>query len=294
MPELPEVETVMRGLAPVLVGQRIAAVRLRRGGLRFPFPQGFAERLTGARVEGLSRRAKYILVRLDNGHTLIVHLGMTGRFSVIPAAASACSLGVFYFEEEVATGEGPHDHVVLTLEGGSRIVFTDPRRFGLMDLAETACCAEHVRLRGLGLEPLSNDFNAEALAQRFAGRKAPLKAALLDQRLIAGLGNIYVCEALFRAGLSPGRRAGTLVKRGRPDPRLEELVRHIRAVLAEAIAAGGSTIRDYAGADGQEGAFQQRFHVYDRAGEACPRCGAAIRRVVQSGRSTFFCGRCQK
>lgn len=294
MPELPEVETVMRGLAPVLEGRRIEKVRLRREGLRFPFPKGFAAGLEGARIEALSRRAKYILAAMDNGQTLIIHLGMTGRFSVIPGAAAARSLGVFYFEEAVASGDGPHDHVVLALDDGTRLIFTDPRRFGLMDLAETACCTEHPRLKGLGLEPLGNDFNAEAVARQFDGKKAPLKAALLDQRIIAGLGNIYVCEALFRARLSPTRRAGSLVKRGKPDPRLEDLTRHVRAVLAEAIAAGGSTLRDFAGADGREGSFQQRFDVYDRAGAPCPRCGHTITRKVQSGRSTFYCSHCQR
>ena len=294
MPELPEVETVMRGLVPVLEGRRIIAVRLRRRGLRFPFPAGFAQGLEGARVDALTRRAKYILARLDTGHTLIVHLGMTGRFSVIPGAAAATSLGVFYFADAVASGGGPHDHVVFELEDGTRLVFTDPRRFGLMDLARTDTCADHPRLRTLGLEPLGNDFHAEALARKFSGKKAPLKAALLDQRIVAGLGNIYVCEALFRARLSPRRKAGTLVKRGRTDPRLEELVRHIRAILSEAIVAGGSTLRDFAGADGREGSFQQRFDVYDREGDPCPACGHPIKRLVQAGRSTFYCSHCQK
>lgn len=293
MPELPEVETVMRGLKPVLEGRRIAGVSLRRDGLRFPFPARFAERLSGSRVTGLWRRAKYILASLDSGEVLLVHLGMTGRFTVF-SGQGARNLGEFYFETAAGeAGEGPHDHVMLSLEDGTRVVYTDPRRFGIMDLFPEAETAAHKLLGGIGVEPLGNAFSADYLAARFRGKTAPLKAALLDQHIIAGLGNIYVCEALFRAGLSPRRKARTVVRKKGTDPRLADLVRHIRDVLAEAIAAGGSTLQDFAHTDGASGAFQQRFLVYDREGEPCSRCGEPIRRLVQAGRSTFYCKNCQ-
>lgn len=286
MPELPEVETVMRGLKPHLEGQVLARVETRRAGLRFPFPGDFAQRLEGKRILGLSRRAKYIVGEIEGGGHLLIHLGMTGRFTVVPAEGSARNLGEFYFEAG-GEGEGPHDHVVFTLENGARVVYTDPRRFGVMDIYD----GSHRLLQGLGVEPLGNEFNAGYLAERFKGKAAPLKAALLDQRLIAGLGNIYVCEALFRSGLSPMRKARTL-KAG--DPRLEALARHIRVILTEAIAAGGSTLQDFAHTDGEKGAYQQRFAVYDREGEPCPTCGAPVKRRTQSGRSTFHCRSCQK
>ena len=295
MPELPEVETVMRGLKPVLEGRLIAHVALRRAGLRFPFPEGFADRLTGRRVVTLARRAKYILISLDSGDCLLAHLGMTGRFTVLARDTSATNLGKFYFETAAgAGGEGRHDHVVLTLDNGVRVVYTDPRRFGLMDLFPEADAAAHKLLKGIGVEPLGNELNADYLAGHFRGKAAPLKAALLDQRIIAGLGNIYVCEALHRAGLSPKRRSRTLVKKKGPDPRLEVLVRHIREILNEAIVAGGSTLNDYARADGTPGEFQQRFRVYGLEGEACIACGSVIERLVQGGRSTFYCRTCQK
>lgn len=297
MPELPEVETVMRGLAPVLVGRSIAHVELRRPGLRFPFPPGFAARLTGRKILGLQRRAKYILVNLDDGQSLLVHLGMTGRFTVLGGGVPAQNLGEFYFEPGAAdTGSGPHDHVVITLDHGMRVVYTDHRRFGIMDLLHETDMASHKLLKDIGVEPLGNEFSSEFLARAFRKKAAPLKAALLDQRIIAGLGNIYVSEVLHRTGLSPKRKAGTLVKTKSHDARLDALVRHVRDVLNEAILAGGSTLRDFSGADGREGAYQQRFAVYDRAGEACqtPGCGGTIRRIVQSGRSTFYCPTCQK
>lgn len=294
MPELPEVETVMRGLEKAMAGHRIARVELRRKDLRFPFPGDFAERVTGRRIEAFRRRAKYILAELEGGDCLLIHLGMSGRFAVV-TGGRVRNLGEFYFEEgAVAEAQGAHDHVVFTLDDGTRVVYTDPRRFGLMDVFPQAETASHRLLGGIGVEPLGNDFNAAHLAQAFAGKKAPLKTALLDQRLIAGLGNIYVCEALFRARLSPRRRAGTLVRRGKPDPRLEDLARHIKAVLGEAIIAGGSTLRDFSQTDGSNGGFQERFSAYDRAGEPCPRCQTPIRRIVQSGRSTFYCPSCQK
>jgi formamidopyrimidine-DNA glycosylase len=294
MPELPEVETVMQGLKPVLEGQRIATVTLRRAGLRFPFPERFAERLSGHRITGLWRRAKYILAGLDSGEVLLVHLGMTGRFTVF-SGQGARNLGEFYFETAAGeSGQGPHDHVVLSLANGTRVVYTDPRRFGVMDLFPEADTVSHKLLRDIGVEPLGNAFSADYLAERFRDKAAPLKAALLDQHIIAGLGNIYVCEALFRAGLSPRRKARTLVRKKGFDPRLAELVRHIREVLGEAIGAGGSTLQDFAHTDGASGAFQQRFLVYDREGEPCMSCGAPIERLVQSGRSTFYCRHCQK
>ena len=293
MPELPEVETVLRGLKPVLEGRRIETVTLRRAGLRFPFPADFAARLTGSTVTGLWRRAKYMLASLDTGEILLVHLGMTGRFTVFSGSQTR-NLGEFYFETAAGpAGEGPHDHVVLGLDDGTRLVYSDPRRFGIMDLFPEAEAPSHKLLRGIGVEPLGNGFDALYLAERFRGKAAPLKAALLDQHIIAGLGNIYVCEALHRAGLSPRRKARTLVRRKGHDPRLDELVRQIREVLGEAIAAGGSTLQDFAHTDGAQGAFQQRFLVYDREGEPCIRCGGTIERLVQSGRSTFYCRKCQ-
>jgi formamidopyrimidine-DNA glycosylase len=294
MPELPEVETVMRGLAPVLAGRRIVRVEARRPDLRFPLPKDFSQRLAGRQVLGLRRRAKYILARLDSGDCLLLHLGMSGRVSVVRPDGRTDNLGEFYDEIDAGSGSGPHDHVVLSLDDGVRIVYTDPRRFGTMDIFPDDAADGHKLLANLGVEPLGNEFSAAYLADAFAGKAAPLKAALLDQTIIAGLGNIYVCEALFRARLSPKRKAGTLARRGKADGRLDVLVRHIREVLGEAILAGGSTLRDYAGADGAPGAFQQVFAVYDREGAACPSCGASVKRVVQSGRSTFYCPRCQR
>ena len=297
MPELPEVETVMRGLETVLTGQRIREVRLARSNLRFPFPPDFVERIEGRLVLRLKRRAKYILAFLEGGEVLILHLGMSGRFTIVDARGRMTGLGEFYDESAAPeSGSGPHDHVVFTREDGLRVIYTDPRRFGLMDLVGEAGLAEHRLLAAIGVEPLGNEFDAAYLAEAFRGKKAPLKAALLDQTLIAGLGNIYVCEALHRSGLSPKRKAGSLVKKNAYDPRLEELVRHIRAVLLEAIAAGGSTLRDFVQPKGDKGSFQQVFSAYDREGEKCPkrRCGGTIKRIVQSGRSTFYCPKCQK
>jgi formamidopyrimidine-DNA glycosylase len=294
MPELPEVETVMRGLQPVLEGRRILEVVLRRDGLRFPFPPRFAERLAGRKVERLARRAKYIQGHLDSGEMLLIHLGMTGRFTVQTPRASK-NLGEFYFEAGAGeTADGAHDHVILTLDGGVRVVYTDPRRFGLMDLFPEPDAATHRLLRGIGVEPLGNELHPAFLADKFRGKAAPLKTALLDQRIIAGLGNIYVCEALHRARLSPRRKSGTLVRKSGHDPRLDALVRHIRDVLAEAIAAGGSTLQDFADTDGAAGAFQQRFQVYGREGQPCLTCGTPVERLVQAGRSTFYCRHCQK
>ena len=282
MPELPEVETVRAGLAPVMEGHVIARAETRREGLRWPFPTGMAERLTGARVLGLRRRSKYILGDLDTGETLLIHLGMSGRMLI-----SGSALGTFHHDHPAPE---KHDHVVLDMEGGARITFNDPRRFGAMDLFPSAGADSHALLAKLGPEPLGNGFHEDHLVAAFAGKKTPVKAALLDQRLVAGLGNIYVCEALHRAGINPRRKAGALSAR-----RVAALVPVIRAVLTEAIASGGSSLKDYRQASGELGYFQHAFRVYDREGAPCPTpgCGGTVRRIVQSGRSTFYCPRCQ-
>ncbi len=295
MPELPEVETVRKGLMLAMQGRSIAAVKLNRPDLRLPLPQNFAARLAGQTVEAVERRAKYLILRLSGGESLIAHLGMSGRFTVLGPDGRMMSLGDEP-GEPVGTAKGLHDHVVFLLDDGTQVIYTDPRRFGLMDLCPTSDLASHPLTRDLGIEPLGDRLTPSFLAGAFAGKKTPLKALLMDQRLIAGLGNIYVCEALFRAGLSPRRRAGSLVRsRNIIDPRLTKLARAIRQVLTDAIAAGGSTLRDYARLDGSLGAFQHRFSVYGREGKPCPRrgCGGRIRRIVQSGRSTFYCPRCQ-
>jgi formamidopyrimidine-DNA glycosylase len=293
MPELPEVETVCRGLAEVMEGRVLRAVVQNRPDLRFPFPERFAARLTGRRVAVMNRRAKYILVHLDTGEVLIMHLGMSGRFT-IDASGRAEAIGGFRHPGGVAGG--PHDHVVFDLDDGCRIVYSDPRRFGLMTLCAADGLEEHPLLRDLGVEPLGNGLTAAWLADALAGRRVSLKAALLDQKVIAGVGNIYACEALFRARLSPERQAASLGGSGRvARVRAENLVAAIRSVLADAISAGGSTLRDFAGADGELGYFQHSFDVYGREGEPCPRdgCRGMVRRIVQSNRSTFFCPACQ-
>ena len=287
MPELPEVETVRRGLEPVLAGARLARVEARRPDLRFPLPDGFVQRLTGARIERLDRRAKYLLATLDRDETLVMHLGMSGRFEITGAGA-AVRPGDFALAQPP---DPKHAHIVFETDAGAQVTFYDPRRFGYMDLIKTAALAAHPWFAALGPEPLGCGFDAAYLAAAFAGRRAPVKAALLDQRLIAGLGNIYVCEALHRAGLAPERAAGSIPRR-----KIEALVQAIRAVLAEAIEAGGSTLRDYASAEGELGYFQHSFAVYGREGEPClrPGCKGDVARIVQSGRSTFACDRCQK
>lgn len=297
MPELPEVETVKRGLHPAMQGRRITQVELRRADLRFPFPHGFAAQLQGSRITNLSRRAKYILAHLDSGDVLIMHLGMSGRFTVFAPEGSPQNLGEFYYLQGAdKAGDGPHDHVVFTLDDGIKLVYTDPRRFGMMDLCRESELGNHRLLASIGIEPLGNELNAAYLHEALKGRKTPLKAALLDQRIIAGLGNIYVCEALHRSSLSPKRRAGTLARSAKVDDRLERLSAAIRSILTEAIEAGGSTLRDYASTDGSSGAFQQRFSVYDREDDDCPKpgCSGTVRRIVQSGRSTFYCTSCQR
>lgn len=288
MPELPEVETVRRGLEPVLAGARIARAEQRRPDLRWPFPPRFAARLQDTRVTALSRRSKYLLADLDSGETLLVHLGMTGRILVSGAPDDGRQpLGAFHHPHPAPL---KHDHVVLDLDSGARLTFNDARRFGAMDLWPTAALDSHRLLAGLGPEPLGNGFHAAALAARIEGRASPIKAVLLDQRTVAGLGNIYVCEALWRAGLSPH-----LIARDLPAAALEPLVAAIRAVLDEAILAGGSSLRDYRRADGELGYFQHSFAVYGREGAPClrPGCGGTIARSVQSGRSSFHCPTCQ-
>ena len=282
MPELPEVETVRRGLMPVLEGRRIDRADVRREGLRWPFPPGMAARLEGARVMALRRRSKYLLAELDRGETLLVHLGMSGRILISGAVPGG-------FHHDLPFPE-KHDHVVLDIEGGARITLNDARRFGAMDLWPTDDLAQHRLLAAMGPEPLGNGFHADLLAERAAGRRTPLKALLLDQHVVAGLGNIYVCEALWRAGLSPWQEAASL-----DLDAAEALVAAIRAVLTEAIAAGGSSLRDYRQADGELGYFQHSFAVYGREGLPCRRagCSGEIARGVQSGRSSFFCPVCQ-
>ena len=280
MPELPEVETVMRGLEAHLLGRRIESVTVGRPDLRRALPEGLATRLAGRRIESFRRRGKYILMRVSGGESLLIHLGMSGRMVLRQAAA--------------AEPPARHEHVVLTAEGGWRLGFVDPRRFGLLDLLPTAAEDAHPLLAGLGPEPLSPAFTAAALTAALEGKRTAIKAALLDQRVLAGLGNIYVSEALFRAGISPRRMAGTISRQ-----RAARLVEAVRATLTAAIAAGGSSLRDYVQPDGALGYFQHQWKVYGREGEACERCPGppachGIRRLVQAGRSTFYCPRTQR
>jgi formamidopyrimidine-DNA glycosylase len=286
MPELPEVETVRGGLAPVLEGHRLARVEARRPDLRFPLPENFVQVLTGATVETLARRAKYLLARLDREDTLVMHLGMSGRFEIARPDGEVRP-GQFHYAPDP---DPKHAHIVFETDAGARVTYYDPRRFGYMALVNTATLHLHPWFAGLGPEPLSDAFDAGRLKTAFAGRNQGPKTLLLDQRIVAGLGNIYVCEALHRARISPFKPAGRISL-----PRLETLVAEIRAVLAEAIAAGGSTLRDYAQADGALGYFQHRFRVYDREGTPCPNdgCRGTIARKVQAGRSTFYCPVCQ-
>ena len=292
MPELPEVETVRRGLAPVMLGARIDKVVLRRADIRFPFPASFERRLTGRRIVDMSRRAKYLLFRLDSDETLIAHLGMSGSFRIEKTAVS--TPGSFLHER---SKDPKHDHVVMVLDNGYVVTYNDPRRFGFMDLAASGALADHPRLSGLGAEPLAPEFDAPFLAKLFAGARASLKAGLLDQKRVAGLGNIYVCEALFRARLAPSRPASILADgRGAPTRAAGAIAEAIRNVLEEAIEAGGSTLRDHRQANGEFGYFQHVFKVYDREGLRCvrERCRGIIARTVHSGRSTFYCGSCQR
>lgn len=283
MPELPEVETVRRGLTPAMEGVVIVRADVNRPDLRWPFPQNMAQRLTGQRVERLRRRSKYILADLNGGETLLIHLGMSGRMLV-----SGDPLGQFAHDHPMPE---KHDHVVFHMENGARITFNDPRRFGAMDMMPTDGAEHHKLLAVLGPEPLGNDFHEAHLITAFKNKMSPVKSALLDQRIVAGLGNIYVCEALYRAKIRPTRKAGRIA----PD-RVATLVPIIRGVLSDAIDAGGSSLRDFRQADGELGYFQHSFDVYGREGAPCrtPGCSGSIERIVQSGRSSFFCAQCQR
>jgi formamidopyrimidine-DNA glycosylase len=293
MPELPEVETVRRGLAPVMEGARFEKVEARRGDLRWPLPQDFAARLQGQTVTGLGRRAKYLLADLSSGEVLLMHLGMSGSFRVAMAGEEATPGDFTHARSRLAA----HDHIVFHMSNGAVATFNDPRRFGCMKIFPRARIDEEPLLRALGPEPLGNAFDAALLARACAGKKTSLKAALGDQRVVAGLGNIYVCEALHRAHLSPKRAAATLADRkGAANARATHLAQAIRDVLSDAIKAGGSSLRDYRQTDGELGYFQHAFRVYDREGGTCRArgCSGTIRRIVQGGRSTFYCPACQK
>ncbi|WP_312798007.1 bifunctional DNA-formamidopyrimidine glycosylase/DNA-(apurinic or apyrimidinic site) lyase [Tianweitania sp.] len=300
MPELPEVETVRRGLQPVMEGARIEQVELRRPDLRFPLPLDFAARLQGRTIDALARRAKYLLIHLDDGTVVIAHLGMSGSFRIEQESDPEPEPdvpGTFHYAR---SKDEKHDHVVFHLqrpEGCARVIYNDPRRFGFMLLAEAGALHEHPMLNGLGVEPTGNALDGLLLSDMLRDKKTPLKSALLDQHLIAGLGNIYVCEALWRAAISPKRLAGTLAgKPGKETVRTRRLAEAIRTVIADAVAAGGSTLRDHRQADGSLGYFQHTFSVYDREGSPCPRlsCTGAVQRITQAGRSTFYCPRCQR
>jgi formamidopyrimidine-DNA glycosylase len=293
MPELPEVETVRRGLQPVMEGFRIVKMEVRRKDLRFPFQRDFVERLAGQSVTGLGRRAKYLLADLASGDVLLMHLGMSGSFRVVKDDDASVP-GQFH---HARAKDGAHDHVVFHMSSGASIVFNDPRRFGYMKIIARNALDEEPLLSGLGPEPLGNEFDAAMLARSCANKKTSLKAALLDQRVVAGLGNIYVCEALFRARLSPRRLAATLAtKKGEPTDHAKRLVTAIHAVLNQAIKAGGSSLRDHRQTSGELGYFQHSFQVYDREGEKCQTagCRGIVKRFTQNGRSTFWCPQCQK
>ena len=289
MPELPEVETVRLGLLPVMEGHVLTDVQTRRDNLRIPFPRDFAARMRGRKVVHLRRRAKYLLADLDSGETLVIHLGMSGRMSVYAHGKQRRIGSYVYDKAPEGAGAGKHDHVVFETDAPARIIFNDNRRFGLMTLVETAGLDQDKLFKGIGIEPLSEKFNTAYLAHALDGKKTPIKSALLDQRLIAGLGNIYVCEALFRSKISPKRLAGAIKK-----DRLPPLVSAIKKVLKDAIAAGGSTLRDHAQATGDPGNFQHHFLVYGREGKPCKLgCKGTVKRIVQAGRSTFYCPKCQ-
>jgi formamidopyrimidine-DNA glycosylase len=293
MPELPEVETVRRGLQPVMEGARILTAEARRKDLRFAFQKDFTTRLQGQTVTGLGRRAKYLLADLGSGDVLLMHLGMSGSFRV-EKPGEAETPGRFH---HARSEHRAHDHVLFKMSSGADVIFNDPRRFGFMKVIARADIGDEPLLRGLGPEPLGNEFDAAKLARACANKKTSLKAALLDQRVVAGLGNIYVCEALFRARLSPRRLAATLAtKKGLPTDHARRLVEAIHAVLNQAIAAGGSSLRDHRQTSGELGYFQHSFQVYDREGEACKTegCAGVVRRFTQNGRSTFWCPKCQK
>ncbi len=293
MPELPEVETVRRGLQPVMEGAKIVKAEARRKDLRFPFQKDFVARLQGQTVTGLGRRAKYLMADLISGDVLLMHLGMSGSFRIVKGDANATPGDFHYARSE----DRAHDHVVFHMSSGASVVFNDPRRFGYMKIISRSEIEDEPLLQGLGPEPLGNEFDADMLAQACHNKKTSLKAALLDQRTVAGLGNIYVCEALYRAHLSPRRLAATLsTKKGETTDHARRLVEEIHGVLNQAIKAGGSSLRDHRQTSGELGYFQHSFQVYDREGEKCQtrRCGGTVRRFNQNGRSTFWCPKCQK
>jgi formamidopyrimidine-DNA glycosylase len=293
MPELPEVETVRRGLQPAMEGSKILKAEARRKDLRFPFQKDFIKRLEGQTVTGLGRRAKYLMAALTSGDVLLMHLGMSGSFRVVEDE-TAKTPGQFHHPR----GEDrAHDHVVFHMSSGSSVIFNDPRRFGYMKIIARKALEDEPLLKGLGPEPLGNEFDAAMLAHSCAGKKTSLKAALLDQRVVAGLGNIYVCEALYRSHLSPKRQASTIAdKKQQPTDHAKRLVTSIHAVLNQAIKAGGSSLRDHRQTSGELGYFQHSFQVYDREGEKCQTagCGGIVKRFTQNGRSTFWCPKCQK
>ena len=293
MPELPEVETVRRGLQPAMEGSKIIRAEARRKDLRFPFQKDFVTRLAGQTVTGLGRRAKYLMADLISGDVLLMHLGMSGSFRVVSADDNQAP-GQFHYPR---SDDRAHDHVVFHMSSGASIIFNDPRRFGYMKIIAREALDDEPLLKGLGPEPLGNEFDAAMLADACAGKKTSLKAALLDQRVVAGLGNIYVCEVLYRARLSPRRSAATLAtKAGEPTDRAGRVVDAVHAVLNQAIEAGGSSLRDHRQTSGELGYFQHSFQVYDREGEKCQTagCGGIVRRFTQNGRSTFWCPKCQK
>lgn len=297
MPELPEVETVKRGLSPYMEGAVVTKLEVRRPNLRFPFPKNFVARVQGQKVVSLSRRAKYLVADLSNGEALIMHLGMSGSFRVEVDVASTRTGDILHHDK---SKNEKHDHVVFHVEGKkgrARIIYNDPRRFGFMELIERTKFEDHAYFSKMGVEPVGNALNGDLIAKLFSGKKAPLKSALLDQRLIAGLGNIYVCEALHAAGLLPTRQAGSIVKKnGKPGVYCEPLAQEIRDVIARAIKAGGSSLRDHRQTDGSLGYFQHSFKVYGQEGNNCTNeaCNGIIAKIVQSGRSTFYCPKCQK
>jgi formamidopyrimidine-DNA glycosylase len=293
MPELPEVETVRRGLQPVMEGAKIVKAEARRKDLRFPFQKDFTARLTGQTVTGLGRRAKYLMADLTSGDVLLMHLGMSGSFRVLQGEKNSTP-GEFHYPR---SEDRAHDHVVFHMSSGASVVFNDPRRFGYMKIIARHELDDEPLLQGLGPEPLGNEFDADLLARACHNKKTSLKAALLDQRVVAGLGNIYVCEALYRAHLSPRRLAATLAtKKGETTDHARRLVEEIHTVLNQAIKAGGSSLRDHRQTSGELGYFQHSFQVYDHEGEKCrtARCSGTIRRFNQNGRSTFWCPKCQK
>jgi len=289
MPELPEVETVMRGLEPVMVGQKIRYADIRRPDLRWPFPQNMSQRLTGVTIMRLHRRSKYILCDLNSGETLLIHLGMSGRMTIsYTGNESEDLLGNYQYKPSTPA---KHDHVILDMQAGARISFNDARRFGAMDLIETRNLFDHKLIKSLGPEPLGNEFNSPYLHLKLKSKTAPIKSALLDQRIVSGLGNIYVCESLWRAGINPMRLSGEISRK-----KIDILVPIIRDVLHEAISVGGSSLKDHRQTNGDLGYFQHLFAVYGREGKKCnsANCSELVKRIVQSGRSSFYCAKCQK